>query len=748
MHNNQCEAQHHIKRGYCCAQHLTSLTNWKTRRKVSKNSATKKHIQCMFIEKEHLGFLWFEIILYKQRLIELFGSYVVTIHHIQNTSLCTLIQYAPVEVPTHSRNIAPMPGNSPKEALCLTWIHKYLEKTCDQVPNDNKLYLPVGITVNLIWQDYHAYCMSNNSILPSLPPYGQEHFRQLLQTHFPNVTKVRNCRLGKCDTCSQWKESRAQLSGSALEEARVLYCNHLKMQSCLRMLYLERSLESQSNPNKSWTIILDCAQSQPIVHRVSACKTLLALKEHLPECGIAGLINHAFGTRELHFLDQNIPHDSSMIISLLWERSLESQSNPNKSWTIILDCAQSQPIVHRVSACKTLLALKEHLPECGIAGLINHAFGTRELHFLDQNIPHDSSMIISLLWGHLLRTFKQHPNCFPDLLNVQLDNCWKDNKNQYMFAFLSLLVHLRMFKTVRMHFLMKGHTHCDVDHFFSIYAKPLPTLQWDTISELIAHIKEQFKTWTPLISRSPAIYNWKQWMTPHLSSISGHSSITYATFSRNQDGDVVMHYSDDINPASQAVGVLGRSAGIKMWNTFPTGTTLLPATKVAEDWDADQLRALQSAEQFIKDVDEHRKWYQTPTVSDDIANFWEWSTCFPDQHEDVPYQVGRPPGELSSRPLWSVYTSEMEQNNRSMYIAYEDIDNQWTLGKIIKFCNRNGYKVQQMIFADPQWRLLNCYEIVFPQRVIHQDVKFKRNQTVKKSSMDEISLAHSNFTKK
>ncbi|PRP75675.1 hypothetical protein PROFUN_15383 [Planoprotostelium fungivorum] len=34
----------------------------------SENSATKKHIQCMFIEKEHLGFLWFEIILYKQRL--------------------------------------------------------------------------------------------------------------------------------------------------------------------------------------------------------------------------------------------------------------------------------------------------------------------------------------------------------------------------------------------------------------------------------------------------------------------------------------------------------------------------------------------------------------------------------------------------------------------------------------------------------------------------------------------------------
>ncbi|PRP84514.1 hypothetical protein PROFUN_05849 [Planoprotostelium fungivorum] len=65
----------------CCAQHLTSLMNWKTRRNLRENSATKKHIQCTFIERELLGFLWYEIILYKQRLIELFGSYVVTIHH-------------------------------------------------------------------------------------------------------------------------------------------------------------------------------------------------------------------------------------------------------------------------------------------------------------------------------------------------------------------------------------------------------------------------------------------------------------------------------------------------------------------------------------------------------------------------------------------------------------------------------------------------------------------------------------------
>ncbi|PRP72947.1 hypothetical protein PROFUN_16239, partial [Planoprotostelium fungivorum] len=66
---------------YCTLKDSSLCLTEAEANRVSENSATKKHIQCTFIEKEHLGFLWFEIILYKQRLIELFGSYVVTIHH-------------------------------------------------------------------------------------------------------------------------------------------------------------------------------------------------------------------------------------------------------------------------------------------------------------------------------------------------------------------------------------------------------------------------------------------------------------------------------------------------------------------------------------------------------------------------------------------------------------------------------------------------------------------------------------------
>ncbi|PRP74943.1 methylthioadenosine phosphorylase [Planoprotostelium fungivorum] len=100
----------HIKKSWstnCCAQHLTSLTNWKTRRKVSENSATKKHIQCTFIEKEHLGFLWFEIILYKQRLIELFGSYVSLKKYMAHDIACFTFQVQQAgKRPTHKPSLA------------------------------------------------------------------------------------------------------------------------------------------------------------------------------------------------------------------------------------------------------------------------------------------------------------------------------------------------------------------------------------------------------------------------------------------------------------------------------------------------------------------------------------------------------------------------------------------------------------------------------------------------------------------
>ena len=50
----------------------------------------------------------------------------------------------------------------------------------------------------------------------------------------------------------------------------------------------------------------------------------------------------------------------------------------------------------------------------------------------------------------------------PHLLS-QLDNATSDNKNRYVFMFLSLLTTLGVFITIEVGFLLVGHTHEDID---------------------------------------------------------------------------------------------------------------------------------------------------------------------------------------------------------------------------------------------------------------------------------------------
>ncbi|KAG5179179.1 hypothetical protein JKP88DRAFT_247594 [Tribonema minus] len=55
---------------------------------------------------------------------------------------------------------------------------------------------------------------------------------------------------------------------------------------------------------------------------------------------------------------------------------------------------------------------------------------------------------------------------FPKQLRLQLDNTNKDNKNHTVMAYCALLVLAGLFQTVELHFLLVGHTHCDIDSTF------------------------------------------------------------------------------------------------------------------------------------------------------------------------------------------------------------------------------------------------------------------------------------------
>ena len=61
----------------------------------------------------------------------------------------------------------------------------------------------------------------------------------------------------------------------------------------------------------------------------------------------------------------------------------------------------------------------------------------------------------------------------PRKLYLQLDNSAKDNKNKYLMTFFFLLTTWGVFEEIQASFLLVGHTHEDIDAYFSHLSKAL-----------------------------------------------------------------------------------------------------------------------------------------------------------------------------------------------------------------------------------------------------------------------------------
>lgn len=95
--------------------------------------------------------------------------------------------------------------------------------------------------------------------------------------------------------------------------------------------------------------------------------------------------------------------------------------------------------VNQMKAYSSAWRLKTHL-----TGVLNH--GREASGFFDINQwPHDSNLTINVLLRVLLRM-----ESIPDRLYLQMDNCWRENKNQFVLTFLGVLVQLDIFKKVNL----------------------------------------------------------------------------------------------------------------------------------------------------------------------------------------------------------------------------------------------------------------------------------------------------------
>ena len=71
--------------------------------------------------------------------------------------------------------------------------------------------------------------------------------------------------------------------------------------------------------------------------------------------------------------------------------------------------------------------------------------------------PQSSNMVVSIIYK-LLKVFVNDFKKLPKKLHIFADNCWRENKNRYVFGFLDWLVELGVFQEVTLNFLIVGHT--------------------------------------------------------------------------------------------------------------------------------------------------------------------------------------------------------------------------------------------------------------------------------------------------
>uniref|UniRef100_A0A7M5X9T5 DUF7869 domain-containing protein n=2 Tax=Clytia hemisphaerica TaxID=252671 RepID=A0A7M5X9T5_9CNID len=156
-----------------------------------------------------------------------------------------------------------------------------------------------------------------------------------------------------------------------------------------------------------------------------------------------------------------------------------------------------------------------------VSGAISH--GTQEVFmFLNGGQwSGDSNLTCNIITEVLLRMTKDK-NTLPPVLYIQLDNCWSENKNQFVMAFCALLVGWRLVDKVRLSFLMVGHTHEDIDQTFSNISGSLKTNDAKTMSSLVKVIEGTFKR-KPTVVVNEHMDDYKTMLGPHIFEPSGHT---------------------------------------------------------------------------------------------------------------------------------------------------------------------------------------------------------------------------------
>ena len=168
----------------------------------------------------------------------------------------------------------------------------------------------------------------------------------------------------------------------------------------------------------------------------------------------------------------------------------------------------------------------------------------RKCHFMTNHdqFENGSDKNVTVIYN-LLQIFLNDFGFLPHKLFIQTDNCWRENKNKFVLAFLYCLVEMNIFEEIIFSFLHVGHTGFAVDQLFSILAAQFKNKEILTIEDLHSLVRESSITPKPSVESLEYIFDWKSFIeprmtTPHLANHTFKKSFIFF----KEDGLTKMSY--------------------------------------------------------------------------------------------------------------------------------------------------------------------------------------------------------------
>ena len=388
------------------------------------------------------------------------------------------------------------------------------------------------------------------------PNVSDSTLRRLLKAH-TDVSMVKHKMFATCTTCHVLKELVRNSEGEEQARYDIMYRGHLREQDEQRAKYYKHNSKAMEKPDRYMSIMIDgMDQAKTILpHHVQPIKAFESdVQFQIHVVGIVAFGGpmsgaHAYLTLPTQHNNGNM---SCTIIQKFVRHAQEQLLENQVKHAAFLAAAGSgdSPVPESEPMPIDIVAGADLVPDAMVSssasasvGAAPHVVASSSVSAAAIPVPSVSSSSSSVPCmepqltksGRVRRTRRipvvvnRRPGLkWPDVLYIQMDNCAKDNKNKTLFAYVAYLVLHRVFRKVKLSFLMVGHTHDQVDQVFSRFSVWLSHHDCITVDELMAGFAEAYTFEFRIPAKSyvvDKVIDVEKWLAPVRENVDGYSKL-------------------------------------------------------------------------------------------------------------------------------------------------------------------------------------------------------------------------------